>query len=61
MDKRKPLCLQGYDYNSAGAYFITICTDSRTHILSTVVVGAIHESPSVKLTEYGKIVDKIIK
>jgi REP element-mobilizing transposase RayT len=37
--KRKSTRLFGYDYSQNGAYFITICTTSRTHILGTVAVG----------------------
>ncbi len=29
LPKRKPTRLKGYDYSSAGAYFITICTKDR--------------------------------
>jgi REP element-mobilizing transposase RayT len=58
--KRKQLRLNNYNYNSVGAYFITICTHERKCILSNIV-GAIHESPEHKLSQYGKIVDKIIK
>ncbi|MBQ8249607.1 MAG: transposase [Clostridia bacterium] len=57
--KRKLLRLKNYDYSTPGAYFITICTHNRKCILSSVV-GAIHESTEIKLTEYGKIVHGII-
>ncbi len=56
---RKPLRLSEYDYSTAGAYFITFCTHNREHTLSRTV-GAIHESPALQLTEYGRIVDGII-
>ena len=29
LPKRKPTRLQAFDYNTTGAYFITICTDKR--------------------------------
>lgn len=32
--KRKTIRLQGFDYNTAGAYFVTICTNNRKAILS---------------------------
>lgn len=51
--------LQDYDYNQNGTYFLTICSDNRRCIFSDIV-GAIHESPNVKLTEYGKIVESTI-
>ena len=31
--------LKDYDYNTQGAYFITICTQNRKEILSNIVVG----------------------
>ena len=57
---RKLLRLQEYDYNTQGAYFITICTHNRQKTLSQIV-GAIHESPTSTLTTCGKIVDAVIK
>ena len=66
LPKRKNSRLKDYDYSSAGAYFLTICTHNRRKLLSDVV-GAIHESPETiydlsetKLTKCGKIVDKNI-
>ncbi len=59
LPSRKRLRLQDFDYNTPGAYFITICTHNRNCILSHIV-GAIHESPAPQLTEYGKIVDNVI-
>jgi len=59
LPKRKPLRLPYFDYNTPGAYFITICTHNRKNMFSRIV-GAIHESPVIELTEQGKIVDKII-
>ena len=35
--KRKSTRLQGFDYRSAGAYFVTICTGDRKQILSEIV------------------------
>lgn len=34
--KRKPNRLKNFDYNSVGAYFVTICTKDRQKILSTI-------------------------
>jgi len=59
LPKRKNLRLRGFDYSTPGAYFITVCTYLRENTLSHVV-GAIQESPGTELSEYGKIVDKII-
>ena len=57
--KRKALRLKEYDYSSVGCYFITVCTYKRARVLSNIV-GAIHESPKIQLTEQGKIVDNIL-
>ena len=59
LPQRKALRLKNFDYNTPGAYFVTICTHNRKCTLSHVV-GAIHESPEIQLTEYGKIVDRLI-
>ena len=58
--KRKPLRLTSYDYNTAGAYFITFCTHNRENRLSHIV-GAIHESPESRLTPWGRIVEEMIR
>ncbi len=34
--KRKPTRLQGYDYSTPGAYFVTICIKDRKPILSKI-------------------------
>ena len=57
--QRKALRLKNFDYSTPGAYFVTICTHNRKCLLSHVV-GAIHESPEIQLTEYGKIIDRLI-
>ena len=59
LPKRKPTRLNNFDYSTPGAYFVTVCTHNRKCTLSRVV-GAIHESPEIQLTEYGKIVDRLI-
>ena len=67
LPKRKPTRLASFDYSTHGAYFITICTDGRRCILSTIdsdcpntVGGDVLDAPKVQLTQYGKIVDKYI-
>ena len=42
--------LQGYDYSSNGAYFITICTANREHFFGEIISG------KIELSEMGKIV-----
>jgi len=59
LPKRKPTRLKGYDYSQNGAYFITICTHGKKYLLSNIV-GAIHELPENKLTQYGECVEQII-
>ncbi len=58
--KRKPTRLKGYDYSQNGAYFITICTHKRKCLFSNIV-GAIHELPENKLTQYGEFVKQAIE
>ena len=69
---RKSTRLEIFDYNSVGAYFITICTQNKEHLLSRIVtketfVGTdVPDGPQtskgiyVELTKYGKIADKYI-
>ena len=57
---RKHCRLKEYDYSQNGKYFITICSFKRKNIFSDIV-GAIHESPEVKLKPCGKIADNVIK
>ncbi len=66
--KRKNTRLQGFDYNTSGAYFITICTENRREILSRIVGVDVLDDPytdifntsRVELSQYGKIADKYI-
>ena len=50
-----------YDYNSIGAYFITICVKDKQKILSHIVGDGALDVPKVELTHIGKIVDKYIR
>ena len=59
--KRKTPRLQNFDYNSIGAYFITICTKNRKCILSNIVGTGVLDCPQVELTRYGEIAEKYIK
>lgn len=47
---RRSIRLQGYDYSSPGAYFITICTQNRESLFGDVVDG------EMVWNAYGKIV-----
>ena len=54
LPKRKSPRLKSFDYSTTGAYFITICTQNRKNILSTI--GG-EGSPLPKLSHYGEIAD----
>ncbi len=79
LPRRKTNRAKGYDYSEPGAYFVTICTENKRHILSEITVmkhrfqsdGNVGDGvefglpnsltlPCVRLTQYGKIVDKYI-
>ena len=60
LPKRKNIRLQGFDYNSNGAYFLTICTLNRNQILSQIVGTGVPDGPAVKLLPYGEIAEKYI-
>ena len=47
-----PNRLQEYDYSQNGAYFVTICTQDRKKILSTIVGGGAQVAPNVALTDF---------
>ena len=56
--------LKNYDYSRNGLYFITICTKDRIPYLSDIIdVGdGVLDVPTIKLTDYGKIMnDQIIE
>ena len=56
--------LKNYDYSRNGLYFITICTKDRIPYLSDIIdVGdGVLDVPTIKLTDYGKILnDQIIE
>lgn len=38
---RRSIRLKGYDYHNAGAYFVTICTKNREHVLDDPIIKAI--------------------
>lgn len=59
LSQRKSPRLKEYDYSQNGAYFVTVCTHDRRNIFSDIV-GAIHESPEIKLKPYGRIAEKYI-
>ena len=60
--KRKPARLPEYDYSTPGAYFVTICTQDRRHLLSDVrtVGDGVLDVPQIHLSEYGKTVEETL-
>ena len=50
--RRRSIRLKGYDYSSAGAYFVTVCTKDRRCLFGEVVDG------QMMLDEAGKMVAK---
>ena len=59
--RRKNLRLQGYDYSTHGAYFITICTEGKRSLLGNVVGGDDHIAPRTRLSEYGLVVERYLQ
>lgn len=55
LPKRKKIRLEGYDYTSCGAYFVTICVADRNALMWNVGADIIrpNEPP---LSQYGEIV-----
>ena len=47
---RRPIRFEGYDYSSAGAYFVTLVTHHWEHLFGEVEKGV------MRLNDYGVIV-----
>ena len=58
LPKRKPTRLPNFDYNTPGAYFVTICVKSKRCILGNIVGGGALDAPQIHLTKIGKIVER---
>ena len=60
LPKRKHPRLDSYDYSSAGAYFITICTENRKGVLSRIVGRGLApaETIGIEYTTFGEIAEK---
>ena len=54
LPKRKHPRLEHYDYSTAGAYFITICTQGRRCLLSRIVGRGLAPA-EIQYTPYGQI------
>lgn len=62
LPRRKRNRLPEYDYNTSGRYFITVCTEKKEKILSSISVGAtIGRPPIVHLSYLGRIVEEAIQ
>jgi len=61
LPKRKNPRLKGYDYNSNGYYFITICTKDKREILGKIVGRGILDAPHIELSEHGINICNTIK
>ena len=55
--QRKHPRLKEYDYSTAGGYFVTICTQDRACILSSIVGRGLAPA-EMKLTECGEIAER---
>ena len=62
LPKRKRIRLQNYDYSRNGLYFVTICTEDKKPILSTIVGDDAHIVPKkIVLKSYGEVAEKYIR
>lgn len=61
LPKRKNSRLPEYDYNTPGAYFITICTKDRKCLLAEIVGDVAPDVPQNRLTKMGRIVQNYIR
>lgn len=60
LPKRKNNRLPGYDYSTANAYFITICTQDRKNLFWQTVGATIGRPQEALLTRSGQVVDHCI-
>ena len=61
LPNRKNTRLKDFNYNSIGAYFITLCVEDRYQVLSKIVGGDVLDAPkNIELLPYGIIADKYI-
>ena len=59
--KRKQIRIEDYDYSAPGAYFVTICTANREHILWEDCRGELCSPDKMPLSDIGLAVEKEIK
>ena len=58
LPNRKPIRIEGYDYSTPGAYFITVCTANREKIFWNSVGADIIRPQNMPLSPIGKIVEQ---
>ena len=58
--KRKANRLADYDYSTAGAYFVTVCTANREKIFWKAVGAAISRPQNVPLSDAGKTAEQAV-
>jgi putative transposase len=58
LPKRKTTRLKAYDYSSAGAYFVTLCTEGRVNLFGRIVNGemAVNRQGKIVIEEWMKSV-----
>lgn len=55
---RRSIRLQGYDYSSEGAYYVTIVTYQRDCLFGEILNGETPQGDDVFLSDFGKIADE---
>ncbi|MCL2109737.1 MAG: transposase [Oscillospiraceae bacterium] len=50
---RKKIRLQGYDYSSNGAYFVTFCVENKHELLGKIVGSGFHARPTANTNIIG--------
>ena len=60
LPQRKPNRLPHFDYNTPGAYFLTICIADKKCLLGKIVGGGALDAPHTQLTKMGQIVRRNI-
>lgn len=58
LPRRKRNHFPTFDYRGNHRYFVTICTQDRKQLLSTITVGEGLAPPNIKLSDYGKIAEE---
>ncbi len=60
LPKRKKIRLPEFDYSTAYAYFITICTANRKNLFWANAATNISCPQDIQLSPYGSVVEKVI-